>query len=194
MKRFYPKMVTLWAVLILMSCTNDKILEQAVTDDPTEVIETAVEDDGSTIRNIPGSMAPDVMENLGTLTGLGQKGISSGKMNYNNTRIQTDTIAEVMTIAGGVNYTFDILVKDAPANHLYNLVVHRTPEGQLEEPYVIAHIIDPGTIDDLLRSDGDLRYFKSAYTYHTFESFFSDSKYGRTGRTGDCGRVYRGKW
>ncbi|MFX0555933.1 hypothetical protein ACOCEA_04005 [Maribacter sp. CXY002] len=175
--------------LFILGCI-DKDLESVILDDQEMSQQNLDIEDNTKINLISSKDVPDVVNVLSSISGKNLN--DAGKVLYNNTRIDLDSISEVINIDDGTNYTLEMRVKNAPANHIYNLVFHRNTDGALEEPYVIRYEIETEHMPDLMLSDGDLSFFIGKYRFYKFNQFFEDTKANRVGKSGDCGGGYTG--
>lgn len=158
---------------------------------PAEARETEIplEDAGPKATYVSGNEIPEIVRELVLRTNSsgGKGGNLNGKISYNNANIYLDSIMTVVNEGENTNYTFNLLLDGIPENQFYNLVVGKTSDGALTEPYVIGYEMDPDDLDAFLENDGDFRNFRANYRYYTFDSFFADSEQGMVGKAGDCG-------
>ena len=94
---------------------------------------------------------------------------------------------EIVNKGENTNYSFDLFLDDMPEYEFYSLVVSKTEDGTIEEPYVIGYKMTEEDYETYLAHDMDFKYFKAIQRFYTFDSFFTDTQKGMTGRSGDCG-------
>lgn len=173
--QFKYSVIILALLLLFVNCEDREIMDVPVD---AQEIEIPIEDAGPRATYVSGNEIPEIVRALALRTNSsgGKGGDLNAKISYNNANIYLDSIMTVVNEGENTNYTFNLLLDGIPENQFYNLVVGKTPDGALTEPYVIGYEMDPDDLDAFLGSDGDFRNFRANYRYYTFDSFFADSE------------------
>ncbi len=92
-----------------------------------------------------------------------------------------DNILEVIDTLSNANYTFRFTYPDTPIGEFYNLVVGKTPNGELKTPFVLKYICDSAYISEFVENDFDFHFFKGTISVHKYTDFFEQgSIFGKT--------------
>lgn len=94
-----------------------------------------------------------------------------------------DNVIEVIDTIQNTNYSLRFTYPDTPAGEFYNLIIGRTPEGELTTPFVLKYVCDEDFVDNYIANDFDIHYFKGVIKLHTYTDFFS---LGAFSKTTDC--------
>ncbi|AMC11420.1 hypothetical protein Lupro_09160 [Lutibacter profundi] len=142
---------------------------------------------GTKIGYIIGKDIPEIINVLTAYTGKisSKKAIYSKTLSYKKARIDIESILKVKDYNSIVNYTFNIIIDDAPENEFYNLVINEQPNGELKLPYVTKYVVDNDALANYLANNKDFRYFKGKNYTMSFNSFFDN--YDTSGKSlSDC--------
>ena len=182
----YFKITALLFLFIFLGCQKDKII---LSEDETVEIVEKLNKPISASKYIEGDKIPDILKHLAskTNTTYSKIGDLNGKISYNKTKILLQHAMEVVNKGENTNYSFDLFLDDMPEYEFYSLVVSKTEDGTIEEPYVIGYKMTEEDYETYLAHDMDFKYFKAIQRFYTFDSFFTDTQKGMTGRSGDCG-------
>lgn len=91
-----------------------------------------------------------------------------------------DNVLEVIDTLQNTNYSLRFTYPDTPASEFYNLVIGRTPEGDLTTPFVLKYVCDEDFVDNYIANDFDIHYFKGVIKLHKYTDFFSLDAFSRT--------------
>ena len=94
-----------------------------------------------------------------------------------------DNVIEVIDTIQNTNYSLRFTYPDTPSGEFYNLIIGRTPEGELTTPFVLKYVCDEDFVDNYIANDFDIHYFKGVIKLHTYTDFFS---LGAFSKTTDC--------
>jgi len=143
---------------------------------------------------ISGDEIPDIIENLASKTNKTYSKISdlNGKLNYNKAKIFIKQAMKVAKEGEKTNYSFDIFLDDMPELEFYSLIVGKSEEGIIDEPYIIGYTMTKEDYENYIAHDLDFKYFRATQRFYTFDIFFADTAKGMTGRSGDCGEYVVG--
>ena len=95
-----------------------------------------------------------------------------------------DHVLEVIDTLQNTNYSLRFTYPDTPLGEFYNLVIGRTPEGELKTPFVLKYTCDDNFLEDYIAHDFNMYYFKGMVKMHVYTDFFSVDAFSRT--TGSC--------
>ncbi len=164
--------------LLLWNCEKEKLIEF-----PNEELNVS----GTKIGYITGEDIPEVINVLTSYTGKtsSKKAIYSKSLSYKKARIDIESILKVKDYNSIINYSFNIIIDDAPENEFYNLVINEQPNGELKSPYVTKYVVDNDALANYLANNKDFRYFKGKNYTMSFNSFFDN--YDTSGKSfSDC--------
>ncbi len=108
--------------------------------------------------------------NTSMKTAPNQKAIS-----YNKTKIKTDKILKVKN-KGFVNYTFKVLVENAPSNEFYNLIVTEDDAKKIKKPYILKYVVENDALSLFKANNNNFQYFKGNRYIVPFDNFFNSKK------------------
>ena len=91
-----------------------------------------------------------------------------------------DNVLEVIDTLQNTNYSLRFTYPDTPASEFYNLIIGRTPEGDLTTPFVLKYVCDEDFVDNYIANDFDIQYFKGVIKLHKYTDFFSLDAFSRT--------------
>ena len=91
-----------------------------------------------------------------------------------------DNVLEVIDTLQNTNYSLRFTYPDTPASEFYNLIIGRTPEGDLTTPFVLKYVCDEDFVDNYIANDFDIQYFKGMIKLHKYTDFFSLDAFSRT--------------
>ena len=154
---------------------------------PIEPLNEELNLSGTKIGYITGEDIPEVINVLTSFTGKtsSKKAIYSKTLSYKKARIDIESILKVKDYNSIINYSFNIIIDDAPENEFYNLVINEQPNGELKSPYVTKYVVDNDALGDYLANNKDFRYFKGKNYTMSFNSFFDN--YDTSGKSlSDC--------
>ena len=95
-----------------------------------------------------------------------------------------ENVLEIIDTLQNTNYSLRFRFQDTPISEFYNLVVGRTPEGELKIPFVLKYVCNENFLEDYIASGFDIHYFKGTVKMHVYTDFFSIDAFSRT--TGNC--------
>ena len=156
----YFKIATLLLLFIFLGCQKDKI--NLIEDENAEVI-NEVKQDVPVSTYIKGDNIPDVLNHLASKTNSTYSKISdlNGKIRYNRAKIILNHALEVVTKGDNTNYSFDIFLDDMPKYEFYSLIVSKTEEGIIQEPFIIGYKMTKDDYENYLAHDFNFRHFKA---------------------------------
>jgi hypothetical protein len=143
-------------------------------DNFTDQVEIEQNTNKSQIEYITYKNAPQVINTITSLTGKSSlKTYSFGKgIDYKKAFIDLNSILKVQNTKGIINYSFNILMENAPGNEFYNLIVNEGIKGKIKTPYVIKYVVDEDALDVFMANKRDFHYFKGKQHIMSFDSFF----------------------
>jgi len=178
-------------VVTFLSCEEEPHLE---LDSP----ETITEVPRSSFNSRSYVNMDDIPEVIGSLEKrMGSKVSKSGlglgnKISAKDYEVFLDSIAQVVNEGSNTNYTFALDVKGAGPNEFYNLVVGKTPDGEIKDPIVVRYALEQEDMDYFMNGGTDLKRLNAKYSYYNFERFFDENlKMTASGNEG-CGSGYIG--
>lgn len=118
---------------------------------------------------------PNVIHAIYELTGnTSMKTAPNQKtISYNKTKIKTDKILKVKN-KGFVNYTFKVLIENAPSNEFYNLIVTEDDTKKIKKPYILKYVVDNDALSLFKANNQNFNYFKGKQIVISFDSFFNN--------------------
>ncbi len=192
MKKLLPYLAfSLLLVVTFLSCEEEPHLE---LDSP----ETITEVPRSSFNSRSYVNMDDIPEVIGSLEKrMGSKVSKSGlglgnKISAKDYEVFLDSIAQVANEGSNTNYTFALDVKGAGPNEFYNLVVGKTPDGEIKDPIVVRYALEQEDMDYFLNGGTDLKRLNAKYSYYNFERFFDENLKMTASGTGDCGSGFIG--
>ncbi|MDC6363518.1 MULTISPECIES: hypothetical protein [Flavobacteriaceae] len=124
---------------------------------------------------------------------VSKSGLGLGnKISAKDYEVFLDSIAQVANEGSNTNYTFALDVKGAGPNEFYNLVVGKTPDGEIKDPIVVRYALEQEDMDYFLNGGTDLKRLNAKYSYYNFERFFDENLKMTASGTGDCGSGFIG--
>lgn len=188
----YFKLATLLLLFAFFGCQKENVIKLEGSKDDNSIEQ--VNNYSIKPEFISGDEIPDIIENLASKTNKAYSKISdlNGKLNYNKARIFIKQALKVAKEGEKTNYSFDIFLDDMPELEFYSLIVGKSEEGIIDEPYIIGYTMTKEDYENYIAHDLDFKYFRATQRFYTFDSFFADTAKGMTGRSGDCGEYVVG--
>jgi len=151
---------------LLTNCDSDKII--------TETNAEQLNQPSTEIDYVNSDAATQAVNAITSLTGESsfKNSNSSKTLNYKKSFIDLNAILKVKNTEGITNYSFNIVVENAPINEFYNVVVRESADGTVKEPYVIKYVVDEDTLAVFLANNRNFRYFKGKKYILSFNHFF----------------------
>jgi hypothetical protein len=142
---------------------------------------------GTLIEHLTYEEIPEIINKLTSVTGKSSitNRSSARTIEYNKAHIEIGSVLKVKNKEGITNYTFGAVVKDAPINEFYNVIVNENPSGKLKNPYVLKYVVSDDALANFIANDRDFSHFKGKRYKITFNAFLdANATFSRT--TGDC--------
>lgn len=170
MKRFAIYTFAIIAILLLLiTCQK----EDLTIDEPQTEVENTSK---LKTRKVSLSQVPLIQDFL-TKEQNGNFFKSSKNSNIN---LDISNIIEVIDSLDRTNYSFKFTVPNTPAGTFYNLIVSRTPQGELLTPYVLKFKCDSEYLEEYIANNFDFKYFKGKIGIHKYTDFFKPDEFFKT--------------
>jgi len=106
--------------------------------------------------------------------------LSQRSSEINGAIFDEDNVLEVIDSLDNANYSLRFRFPNTPIKEFYNLVVGKTPEGDLKTPYVLKYTCDDAFVDEFISNDFNFFYFKGTVDVHKYTDFFDVGSFSRT--------------
>jgi hypothetical protein len=167
-KKYLKHGILLIGISFLMTnCETEKI----VLPNNSQLNQSATE-----IDYVNSDVATQAVNAIASLTGESsfKNSNSSKTLNYKKSYIDLNAILKVKNAEGITNYSFNIVVENAPINEFYNVVVRESTNGTVKEPYVIKYVVNQDALAVFLANNKNFRYFKGKKYILSFNHFFDN--------------------
>ncbi|MDP2088549.1 MAG: hypothetical protein Q8J84_04025 [Flavobacteriaceae bacterium] len=168
-KNYFKFGILLIGILFtLTNCDKDHLTETSNTED---LLATE-----NNIAYVSQKEIPHIIKVITALTGESTfKSTSNLKsIKYKKAQIDVQSVLKVKNKQNFTNFTFNVLVDNAPANEFYNLVVREDSDKKIKKPFIIKYVVDNDALALFEAKKGDFGYFKGKRYIISFESFFND--------------------
>lgn len=106
--------------------------------------------------------------------------LSQRSSEINGAIFDEDNVLEVIDSLDNTNYSLRFRFPNTPIKEFYNLVVGRTPQGELKTPYVLKYTCDDASLDEFISNEFNFYYFKGIVAIHKYTDFFEAGNFSRT--------------
>jgi len=90
----------------------------------------------------------------------------------------SENILETIDTLQRANYSFYFTYPDTPEGTFYNLVIGKTEDGEIKEPYVLKYTSDESHLEEFIHNKYDFNFFTGKIGVYKYTDFFeSDSFY-----------------
>ena len=98
-----------------------------------------------------------------------------------NEAIFEENILEVIDTLQNTNYTFKFTLPDNVEGVFYNLIIGRTPEGELKTPFVLEYKCDDTHLATFIANNYEMEFFKGTVSMHKYTDYFEQGYFSRGG-------------
>lgn len=155
-----PIFLILGMATLLYNCQRNNV---------TDASQTEIDNSAFKIRTVKLTEIPTIKS---FLTNKSKTNIFSQKTIIDGAIFDQDNIMEVIDTLNQTNYSFRFTYPSTPRGVYYNLVVGKSPEGELKAPYVLKYVTDDAYTDTFIESNYDFRFFKGTVGLHKFTDYF----------------------
>jgi len=148
--------------------------------DLTETIDTNITKSLLAQKSVKLSVIPDVKDFLNLKV---KNNLSSKTGTLNDAIFDIDNILEVIDTLGNINYTFRFTLPNSSLDTFYNLVVGKTPTGELKTPFVLKYTCDETSLDLYIDNKYNFSFFKGTISLHKYTDFFEQGYFSKTEAT-----------
>ena len=166
-----PIIFILGIAALLYNCQRDKV---------TDISQTEINNSAFKVRTVKLTQIPAVKS---FLLEKSKNNIFSQKTIIDGAIFDQDNIMEVIDTLNQTNYSFKFTYPDTPLSVFYNLVVGKTSEGVLLDPYVLKYTVDSTYVEEFLSNNYDFSYFKGTVAVHKYTDFFTSNLGFKTNAT-----------
>jgi len=170
MKNFTRGVVKTLALLLTLTLINCQ-----QEDDLTDLSQAKEEKSLYEINTLHLSEVPAVIDFLGNTM--------NSRLSSKNTVIDgaifQENVLEVIDTLNNTNYTFKFTYSDTPKQEFYNLVIGKTPEGEIKIPYVLKYVCDEAYLDNFISQNFNFSYFNGDVSIHKYTDFFEVNSFSR---------------
>jgi hypothetical protein len=148
--------------------------------DLTETVNSEVSKSLLTQKSVKLYDIPDVKDFLNLKV---KNKFSSKTGALNDAIFDIDNILEVIDTLGNINYTFRFTLPNSSLDTFYNLVVGKTPTGELKTPFVLKYTCDETSLDLYIDNNYNFSFFKGTISLHKYTDFFEQGYFSKTEAT-----------
>ncbi|AMC10251.1 hypothetical protein Lupro_02830 [Lutibacter profundi] len=148
--------------------------------DLTVTVDSEVTKSLLTQKSVKLSDIPDVKDFLNLKV---KNKLSSKTGTLNDAIFDIDNILEVIDTLGNINYTFRFTLPNSSLDTFYNLVVGKTPPGELKTPFVLKYTCDETSLDLYIDNNYNFSFFKGTISLHKYTDFFEQGYFSKTEAT-----------
>jgi hypothetical protein len=91
----------------------------------------------------------------------------------NGAIFDVDNILETIDTIQNTNYSFRFVFPLTPSGEFYNLIIGKTPEGELTTPLVLKFICEESQIEIFEQENYKMNFFKGKISVHKYTDFFA---------------------
>jgi Domain of unknown function (DUF6973) len=170
------KITLFFFTLTLFNCEN----EDVTADVNQEILVKSIYQQ----RMVSLTELPEIKNFINTKV---SNGIFSRNSNDTNQAIfDVDNILEIIDTLNNTNYSFNFRFHDTPLGEFYNLVIGKTPSGDLKTPFVLKYKCDESQLETYIASGFKFSSFKGDVSFHKYTDFFEPDYFGKEADDTNC--------
>lgn len=146
--------------LFFYNCQRDVLINTM----PTEALKSQFKTKIIKLADIPNVKS--------YLLSKSKNSLFSQKSTIDSAIFEQDNILEVIDTLNNTNYTFKFTFPSTPRGVFYNLVVGKSPDGTLLEPFVLKFVSDSTHLNEFIANDYKFSYFRGQMEVHKFTDYF----------------------
>jgi hypothetical protein len=104
---------------------------------------------------------------------------TEGETEVNDAIFDEENILEIIDTLNNVNYSFNFRFTDTPIGEFYNLVVGKTPTGEIITPFVLKYKCDETQLNEFISNDLMFSYFKGEVSLHKYTDYFQEGQFSK---------------
>ncbi len=168
---------------LISSCEEEDFLGEQTSETETES-NVVSKENPLKVREVSKADIPNVLSKIkGKMSNTAK--FYDNKIEQDDIQIYLDQIKEAVKKGQHSNYSFPMYVAGTPLTELYVMSIDKEIDGSIGEPIITKYDLSQESYDYFMNYNNgiiDFRYFQAAYSYYTFDEFFSN----KANKTTDC--------
>lgn len=163
------KLLVFLLVILVVNCQKD--------DDTLDTNQVKLEKSLYKQRTVSLSEIPEIKNYIIKKTNAK---IFSRTNGLNEAIFDEENILEIIDTLSNINYSFQFRYPDTHLGEFYNLVISKTPTGEIMTPYVLKYECDESYLEQYIANNFNFTYFKGTVALHKYTDFFQEGYFSKT--------------